>query len=175
MIESLISSKTRINLLVKFFINSNNVSYLRGLASEFNESTNSIRIELNRFEKAGLLLTERNRNKKLYRANTSHPLFSEINKIVLKHTGVDTLIQKLILHIGQIEKVFLLGKLASGLNDDAVEIEILGKINRKKLDDLLPRFEHALKRKIVYSIHENSEDWNPPVDGVLIWQKDSME
>jgi len=55
MIEALISSKTRIKLLLKFFLNSNATSYLRGLESEFGESTNSIRIELNRFEEAGML------------------------------------------------------------------------------------------------------------------------
>ena len=53
MIETLISSKTRIKLLLKFFLNSNTTAYLRGLEEEFGESTNSIRLELNRFEKAG--------------------------------------------------------------------------------------------------------------------------
>ena len=56
MIETLISSKTRIKLLLKFFLNSNNTAYLRNLENEFQESTNSIRIELNRFEDAGLLI-----------------------------------------------------------------------------------------------------------------------
>ena len=55
MIETLISSKTRIKLLLKFFLNSSNSSYLRGLESEFGESSNSIRLELNKLEKAGLL------------------------------------------------------------------------------------------------------------------------
>ena len=53
MIEALISSKTRIKLLLKFFLNSKTTSYLRGLEAEFGESSNAIRIELNRFEKAG--------------------------------------------------------------------------------------------------------------------------
>lgn len=53
MIETLISSKTRVKLLMKFFLNSNNVAYLRSLEEEFQESTNGIRLELNKFEKAG--------------------------------------------------------------------------------------------------------------------------
>ena len=55
MIETLISSKTRIKLLLKFFLNSNTTAYLRSLESEFGESTNAIRIELNRLEEAGML------------------------------------------------------------------------------------------------------------------------
>ena len=35
MIESLISSKTRIKLLMKFFLNPDVTAYLRGLAEEF--------------------------------------------------------------------------------------------------------------------------------------------
>lgn len=87
MLETLITSKTRIKLLLKFFLNINNQGYLRSLENEFNESTNGIRQELNRFEQAGLLLAESDGNKKLYRANTLHPLFKDLNSIIRKFIG----------------------------------------------------------------------------------------
>ncbi|KKX51724.1 hypothetical protein [Sphingobacterium sp. IITKGP-BTPF85] len=43
MLDSLITSKTRLKLLIKFFVSANNQGYLRGLAEEFRESTNAIR------------------------------------------------------------------------------------------------------------------------------------
>ena len=49
MIESLITSQTRIKLLLKFFINANNSSYLRGLEKEFEEGSNAIRLEVKDF------------------------------------------------------------------------------------------------------------------------------
>ena len=49
MLGELITSKTRLRLLVKFFISQANKGYLNGLASEMGESTNSIRKELNHF------------------------------------------------------------------------------------------------------------------------------
>ena len=58
MLDSLITSKTRIKLLLKFFLNSSMKAYLRGLAEEFGESTNAIRLELNHLEEAGLLKSE---------------------------------------------------------------------------------------------------------------------
>ena len=70
MIETLISSKTRIKLLIKFFLNSDNTAYLRNLEDEFGESTNGIRIELNKFEKAGFLTSFSEGNKKIFTANT---------------------------------------------------------------------------------------------------------
>ena len=84
MLEALISSKTRIKILVKFFLNDNLTSYLRGMEEEFGESTNSIRIELNRFEKAGFLQSFSKGNKKIFKVNNTHPLFREINSIVKK-------------------------------------------------------------------------------------------
>ena len=81
MIETLISSKTRIKLLMKFFLNSKNTSYLRNLEEEFGESTNGIRLELNKFEKAGFLRSAKEGNKKIFSVNTDHPLFNELNKI----------------------------------------------------------------------------------------------
>jgi hypothetical protein len=47
MLDSLITSKIRLRLLIKFFLNIANKEYLDGLANEFGESTNSIRKELN--------------------------------------------------------------------------------------------------------------------------------
>ena len=52
MLDSLITSKTRLRMLIKFFINTANKGYLNGLANEFNESTNSIRKELNNLSAA---------------------------------------------------------------------------------------------------------------------------
>ena len=43
MLETIIKSKTRLNLLVKFFVNIANEGYLNSLATEFGESTNSVR------------------------------------------------------------------------------------------------------------------------------------
>ena len=84
MLESLITSKTRIRLLIKFFLNIANKGYLNSLASEFGESTNSIRKELNNLFSAGYLEKHIENNKVIYSANTSHPLFKIIHKIVKK-------------------------------------------------------------------------------------------
>ncbi|MEI6823713.1 MAG: ArsR family transcriptional regulator, partial [Bacteroidota bacterium] len=103
MIEALITSKTRIKLLLKFFLNSEKESYLRGLENDFSESTNSIRLELNKFEKAGLLNTSTKGNKKIFKANTQHPLFSDINSILNKYVGIDQIIKRIVNKLGNLE------------------------------------------------------------------------
>ena len=114
MIESLITSKTRIKLLLKFFLNSQTTSYLRSLESEFGESTNSIRVELNRLETAGLLGTSTEGNKKMFFANTDHPLYHDINNILKKFIGIDQIIMHITTQIGDLQAAYLTGDFANG-------------------------------------------------------------
>ena len=69
MLDIIITSKTRIKPLIKFSLVDGNHGYLRGLEIEFDESTNTIRIELNRFVKAGLLTWDYKGKKRYYKAN----------------------------------------------------------------------------------------------------------
>ncbi|SKB93896.1 transcriptional regulator [Daejeonella lutea] len=158
MLESLITSKTRIKLLLKFFLNINNQGYLRSLGHEFNESTNGIRQELNRFEHAGLLLAESEGNKKLYRANISHPLFKDLNSIIRKFVGVEELIERIIDRTGNVQQVYLEGQLAKGLESDILDLLIIGNdIDRNYLSSLVEKTEPIIGRKIRYLIFEEMD------------------
>ncbi len=158
MLEALITSKTRIKLLLKFFLNSSNTAYLRGLEPEFGESTNAIRIELNRFEKANLLLSKTEGNKKYYQANTAHPLFPEIHKLLLKHIGLDKVIDKVINKLGQLSEVYLVGELAKGKNSKVIDLWFVGKdLDKKYLMNLAEKAEELINRKIRYIVLDNKE------------------
>jgi predicted nucleotidyltransferase len=158
MLDTLITSKTRIKLLMKFFLNSNSKSYLRNLETEFGESTNSIRIELNRFEKAGLLKTEVNGNKKLFRANTNHPLFSEINSILMKQIGFDQIIERVVQKLGNLDKVYVTGDFAKGNDNPIIDLIFVGqKINREYLIKLIGKTESLIRKKIRFVLFEDEE------------------
>ncbi len=116
MLNSLITSKTRVKLLLKFFLNSDNKSYLRNLEQEFGESSNAIRVELNRLEEADLLRSEVSGNKKYFCANTSHPLFKDINNIVRNSVGIDQLIERVINQVGNLEVAYITGEFAKGIH-----------------------------------------------------------
>ena len=153
MLEALITSKTRLKLLLKFFLNSSNISYLRGLEPEFEESTNAIRLELNRFEKAELLISSTQGNKKLYQANTKHPLFPEIHKLIIKHVGLDKIIEKVIKNIGDITELYLVGELAKGQNSKVIDLWFVGKkLDSTYILELVEKAEKLINRKIRYVI-----------------------
>ena len=92
MLNKIITSKTRLRLLIKFFISQANKGYLNGLATEMGESTNSIRKELNHLHSAGYLNKIRKNNKVEYQVNSKHPLYKTLRKVVLKHLGLEDIV-----------------------------------------------------------------------------------
>ena len=177
MIETLISSKTRIKLLLKFFLNSKTKAYLRSLESEFGESSNAIRVELNRLEKAGMLESNLVGNKKMFQANIKHPLFKEVHNIVLKHIGLDRVVENVIERLGQVSKVFVVGDFAKGLDSQVIDLVFIGDIDQKYLIQLIDKVEDLIKRRIRYLIYsdEKFEEMVAkefPADPLLLWSKD---
>ena len=157
MLETLITSKTRIKLLLKFFLNSNSSSYLRNLENEFGESSNAIRLELNKFEEAGLLHSELDGNKKLFRANTKHPLFRDIHNILLKYIGFDKIL-KVIHKLGNLDKVFVTGAFARGLDHPVIDLIFVGEdLNKNYLMKLVDKAERLINRRIRYMVMTHKE------------------
>tara|TARA_B100001063_G_C16619678_1_gene480051 strand:+ start:315 stop:821 length:507 start_codon:yes stop_codon:yes gene_type:complete len=156
MLESIITSKTRLNLLIKFFINIANRSYLNLLANELGESTNSVRKELNNLTNAGYLKRQENKNKVIYSANANHPLFSVLQSIVRKHLGIEDIVSRVLDNIGEIEKIILLGDYARGIDSGLIEVLIVGKIiDNNYLETLKPKIEKEINRKINFIVSQN--------------------
>jgi len=152
MLEALITSKTRLKLLLKFFLNSDTTAYLRSLEPEFGESSNAIRQELNRFEKAGLLATDMVGNKKVYHANTGHPLFPDINNLLMKYVGIDQVIDKVVKKLGKLEMVYLVGELAKGKNSPIIDLWFIGEnIDKNYLLELVRKWKKCLNASSVTS------------------------
>ncbi len=153
MLETLITSKTRIKLILKFFLNSKNSSYLRGLESEFKEGSNAIRLELNRFEKAGLLISTFSGNKKLFKANDTHPMFNDLNSLVRKYMGIDKIVEEILEKAGNLTEVYLTGRVARGMDATIIEMIMVGEnVDKAYLSTLTKKVEKIIKRKISYVV-----------------------
>jgi len=158
MLNTLITSETRIKLLFRFFLNPGNRGYLRQLANDFNESTNSIRVELNRLSKAKILESSKEGRNKIYKANISHPLFNEIRNIVLKSTGIDQVISNILRKSGEIELAFIKGDYAVGKDSGLIELVVIGdQINQSEIERVKQKTENVIKRKIGILILTNEE------------------
>ena len=155
MLNSLITSKTRLRMLIKFFVSAANNGYLNGLATEFKESTNSIRKELNNLSGAGYLVKSKKNNKIIYNANTSHPMFAILQKIVRQHLGLEDIIETIIERIGDINEIILIGDYARGIDSGNIEIVINGsQVNNNYLDSIRPKIEKKISRNIIFHVNQ---------------------
>jgi len=148
LLDTLITSRTRIKLLLKFFSNATNSAYLRSLAEEFGESTNSVRVELNRLTEAGLLESEASGNTILYKANTRSPLFPEIRNMVTKHLGFDRIVEQVVERLGQVDLAFVTGAYAEGRDSGIIDLVLVGNIDKQRLFDYIEKTEAMIGRKL---------------------------
>lgn len=174
MLESLITSKTRVKLLLKFFLNPNTSGYLRGLSSEFGESSNAVRLELNRFEKAGMLNSKNVGNKKMFQVNKKHSLYDPIHHIIQKYIGLDKIIDFVISKLGNLEKAYLCGDLALGKESEIIDLILIGDLDRKYLNEAVDKAQRIANKKIKYLIYSSEEakdmEYNS-AENLLIWEK----
>lgn len=149
MLESLITSKTRLRLLVKFFVNAANQAHMRGLADEFGESTNAIRKELNNLSEAGYLEKKAVGNRIDYRANIDHPLFQSLQSIVRKYLGLDIIVEKVLNRMGEVNQVWLIGDYALGKDSGLIEVEVVGQdLNKDYAMQLSDKVSELVGRKV---------------------------
>jgi predicted transcriptional regulator len=175
MLDSIITSKTRIKLLLKFFLNSQTKSYLRNLEQEFGESTNGIRVELNRLESAGLLRTEVIGHRKYFSANTAHPLYNDINIILKKFVGIDKIIERIISQVGQLEAAYLTGDFAVGQDSKIIDLVLVGQeLDTNYINNLTIKAEAIIGRKIRHLVltPEQMADYFQDKPALLIWKAD---
>lgn len=164
--------------MLKFFLNPNTSAYLRGLASEFGESSNAVRLELNRLEKAGMLESKSVGNKKIFKVNQQHSLFDPIHHIVQKYVGLDKIIDFVVRHLGNLEKAYLSGDLARGQESDVIDLILIGNIDRQFLGEAIEKAQKIVGKKIKYLIYESEEALSQTFsdeDYLLIWEKNEKE
>jgi hypothetical protein len=176
-LDTLITSKTRTKMLLRFFTNSHATAYLRSLAEEFGESTNSIRHELNNLSKAGYLISKEEGRTIMYKANTNHPLYTEVKNLIHKYLGIDKIIENILSRLGNLEAAFIVGDYANGKDSGTIELVLVGAVNEKYLSKLLVKAKNLIQREIkavVIAVPEFEKKRRDFDRALLIWNKPSV-
>ncbi len=173
-LDTIITSKIRLRIMFKFFINSQTTGYLRGLEKELGDSTNAIRAELNRFEKAGLLIFEIIQNRKYFRANINHPFFNDLNSMLKKSVGIN-LITKCITDIDKrLEAAWVTGDIAKGIDSKIIDLVIIGNnFDNNALATSISKVQMNLNRRIRYIVLTDVQmnDYFKNKPAFCIWEK----
>lgn len=162
-------------MLIRFFMNPESKAYLRELSSEFDVSSNAVRTELNQFTKSGLIQSEKDGRKILYKANKNHPLFPELSSMTKKVMGIDKVVESIITRLGSLELAYLLDDYAIGRDSGIIDLLLVGNIDNFHLHDLTKKTERYLNRKIRHLVLDKSEfeKFNTKLKErphLLIWQ-----
>ena len=154
-------------MLIKFFISAANNGYLNGLANEFNESTNSIRKELNNLSAAGYLLKSKKNNRVIYNANTSHPMFGILQKIVRQHLGLEQIVETVIERIGDVDQIALTGEYSKGIDSGKIEIIINGlDVNEDYLNNIKPKIKKKIGREVSFLLNQKLD-----LNSIILYKK----
>jgi len=176
-LNTVIPSRTRVGILVKLFLNPGLKAYLRELATEFQVSTNAVRVELNHLTEHKILNSERGGRNVYYQANTDHPLFPELFSMVRKITGIDELVRSVVDRLGNLKAAYLVGDYARGVDTGVIDVVLVGDIDKVQLDDFAQKTEVYIQRKIRSLVlnHEEFEQLRckKSLDPVVkLWDKD---
>ena len=138
-------------MLIKFFVSAANNGYLNGLANEMGESTNAIRKELNHLYGAGYLKKVKVDNKIEYKANTDHPLFEVLRKVVFKHLGLEDVVETVLERMGDVDQIILIGDYAKGNDSGLIEVFLIGKdLNMEYIANIEKKIENLIGRKVSF-------------------------
>jgi len=152
-------------------VTSSNKGYLRGIAEEFNESTNAIRKELNQLSDAGYLVRFQENNRIYYQANTEHPLFQSLQNLVRTYLGFDQAVDQVLQRAGEVSLVSLLGDYAKGIDSGTIELLVMGdKLDKAYLLQLSAKMEQLLGKNIQLYFDREEEI----VQQIILYQQDDL-
>jgi len=148
MLDSLFTSKMRVQILMRLFLNPESRAYLRELAHEFGASPGHLRTELRQLSEAGLLTSDKEGRQVQYKADRSHPLFPELQSMVRKALGMDRILDSVVERLGKLELAFLLDDYALGKDTGIIDLGLVGEIDESNLTDLVHKTERYINRRI---------------------------
>jgi len=129
--------KTRQAVLVQLFEQPESPLYLREISRLTGISPGALQHELNQLQKAELVLREEDGNRVAYRANTAHPIFAELQGIVLKTCGLPARIRSALAPLASvIDFAAIYGSVAKGTSHARSDVDLL-VVGSVTLQDLL--------------------------------------
>ncbi len=159
MLEALIASKTKRDILKRFLSNPDEKYYVRQLAAILNSSAGTIHRELTKFEKSGILKSENVGNLRFFYINKMNPLFTELKQMVFKTEGVKGRIEIELKDLKGLGAAFIYGSFAKEQEraDSDIDLFLVGDIDENELIPKISALEREFNREINFTIYTAKE------------------
>jgi hypothetical protein len=80
-----------------------------------------------------------------------------MNSMIMKYIGFDKIIDSVIENLGAVQRVYVTGAFAQGLDDQVIDLVFVGTINKKYLVEILEKVEKHIHRKIRFIVFSADE------------------
>ena len=112
-LAELLSSRVRAGVLTALFGVGDSELHGRELARRSGLNESSLRQEMRRLVRLGLVKKRRAGNRVYYRSNQAHPLFPELHRLVLKTSGLAEVLREALKPV-DVKAAFVFGSIAEG-------------------------------------------------------------
>jgi len=159
MLEYIITSKAKRNILKLFLTNPDTEFYVREISRRTSEPLNAVRRELGYLEKAGLVRSRYAGNLRYYSVVKEFPLYQELKKIVYATIGLGDYLAARLRESNQIELAFIYGSVARDEETakSDVDLFVVGEIDEDELHSLVYEAQKEVGREINYTLMSRTE------------------
>ena len=78
-------------------------------------------------------------------------MFSVLQKVILKHLGLEDAVEIVLERMGDVEQIILIGNYAKGIDSCKIEIIIVGQdLNTSYVQNLEEKLEKLIHRKVAF-------------------------
>ena len=123
---------------------------MRELERRTGLSDATVRQELKKLTRLGVVEARRDGNRTYYRANDAHPLYPDIHNLVLKTSGLIDVLREALVGGGDIELAFVFGSVAgeTAKGHSDIDLMVVGTIDLRQLSKRLSGLEVKLGREV---------------------------
>ena len=153
MLKKLFISKVRIRILEQYMSDLSNTFHVRGLVRILDEEINAVRRELLNLEAAGILKSQKDGNKLVYKINKKCPILWELRSMFFKESAVG---KKILEVVNSVEGTILVVLTESFLkkkytNPTDVDFLFIGEMKVRDLSIAMNEAEKELGRDVRFS------------------------
>jgi len=154
MLEQLFGSKTRVKLLSLFFNNPSRSFYVREITRKINEQINSVRRELANLQNLGIVVSLPKNGKLYYGLSSKYEFVKEFRSIfkaaeVPQKEDTEEKLTVKFKRTGSLDMVLLMGFFVQD-NESPVDIFVVGKADKKKIQALIKDLEKDAGKELNY-------------------------
>jgi DNA-binding transcriptional ArsR family regulator len=148
-LADLLSSRVKAETLRLLFGPGAGELHVREIARRAGLAEATVRQELKRLERLGIVTSRRDGNRTLYRAAAGHPVYAELRGLVLKTSGLADVLRDA-LSSPRIRVAFVFGSVAEGAEqaDSDVDLMVVGELTLRQVARMLSGVSSRLGREV---------------------------